>query len=338
MIETKLLNKFKRSLNIDYDISIEHNLTNDQLKFIQKYTSNKTCGAIILRYRKPDSLQSLYNMIIECLSYGKGITYDKYIALYGNEIGYIKFQEYRKSKAITQEHMIELYGEVEGNSRFNEYRKKQAFSNSFEYKRDKHGWDYDRFRSFNLSRAITKENMILKYGESGIEKFNEYREKQAYAGITKEYFMATYGEKDGMRRYIECLKKKAVTHTSNIADMLFDALDCCIDNGIREYTLYSYKHDKVFAYDYVNHEKKVCIEFNGMYWHMSPLQYNKDDINITRNKTAQEIWNYDKMKRDCFMSEFHDYTYKVVWENEAIDLKHNRLNKDFISTFIENLK
>jgi hypothetical protein len=57
--EQKILNKFDRVLNLDYVISIEHNLDETQLNHIQNYTHSHSCGAKILKYRNRQ--QSVYS-------------------------------------------------------------------------------------------------------------------------------------------------------------------------------------------------------------------------------------------------------------------------------------
>lgn len=331
--EEKIIRKFERLYGLDYEISKEHSLTPEQLLYIQKYTSVRTCGETILKYRKPTTLDHLYNLIVECLSYGRNLSLEKATCMYGKELGEIKFKECSASKAITLKKMIDMYGEDEGKVRWKSYCDKQAVSNTFEYKQEKYGWTKEQFDEYNASRAVTLDNLVNRHGEEkGNQMFDDYCEKQRYVGITREYFIETYGEKDGMKKYVDMLIAKAaqdgITKTSDKSNIFIDNFSNEINNDshIKEFVLYDYDTDKVYAYDYINHELKLCIEFNGVYWHMKPSLYKSSDIHKLRNNTASQIWERDLIKKESFLKKYPDYKYVYVWEDEAY---HNYLRSDY---------
>lgn len=344
--EQKILNKFERVLKLDYAISIEHNLTEEQLKHIQNYTHARSCGAVILKYRKPKNLQTLYEMICDCLSYGKKNTIEKFISMYGEELGKQKYEDTNASKAITLDKMIAMYGQDEGQVRWESYCDKQAVSNTFEYKQEKHGWTKEQFDEYNNSRAVTLDNLTKRHGdEKGTQIFNDYCDKQRVAGITREYFIATYGETDGMEKYVNMLIKKGLAdnRTSKTADLFFNNFithSKCVNSEF-EYPIYSYEHDSVFVYDYINHNLKICIEFNGVYWHMKPSMYKSDDIHPTKvGFVASEIWKRDEDKKIAFLKKYPYYQYITVWEDEAYH-DHTKvgspLNETYMMNFIKSI-
>lgn len=101
----------------------------------------------------------------------------------------------------TQENFIKQFGKEEGIKRWEQYKEKQAYSNTFEYKHQKHGWDKNQFNAYNRSRAVTLENLIKKHGEvKGVERWNSYIERQRYT-TSKEYFIKTYGEIEGRLKW-----------------------------------------------------------------------------------------------------------------------------------------
>ena len=339
--EQKILNKFDRVLTLDYAISIEHNLDESQLKHIQNYTHSRSCGAEILKYRRPATLQLLYEMICECLSYGRANTLEKFQSMYGIEIGLQKYEEANLGKAITIENMIKLYGEDEGQVRWKSYCDKQSLTNTFEYKQEKYGWTREQFNEYNASRAVTRDNLIRRHGEDeGNKKFDSYCERQSYAGITREYFVEEYGEELGLQKYVDMLIKKGKSDnpTSNTANIFFSSLvDTMKYSGsIYEYPLYDYEFDKVCVYDYVNHDLKLCIEFNGVYWHMKPSMYSPIDINPTSKKSAKDIWEYDALKKKAFMKKYPDYRYITVWEDESYN-NHISSNKTINESYMQSL-
>lgn len=60
-------------------------------------------------------------------------------------------------------------------------------------------------------KAITKENMIKKYGEEeGLKKWEIYRYKQSYSN-TLPYFIEKYGEEEGTKKYKSANRGRAIT-------------------------------------------------------------------------------------------------------------------------------
>jgi len=71
-------------------------------------------------------------------------------------------------------------------------------------------------------------------------------------------------------------------------------------------------------------ETKICdifipslnliIEYNGDYWHCNPKKYNPDYFNQKKQKTAKELWEYDKNKIDLIRGK--GYNLEIVWESD----------------------
>jgi hypothetical protein len=226
-------------------------------------------------------------------------------------------KEWGKIKAITLESMIKRYGEIEGAKRWDQYRKRQADSNTFEYKNKKHGWDKTKFDEFNLSRAVTLQNLIKKHGEeNGTAKWKEYCDRQAYAGCKLEYFVEKYGDVEGTKKYKDLVFSKShsyesylhrydndetlamaaylkckQTHRSpysNIANELFTTLfkkltgvgitKIFFSGNIREWYIFDNNLKRIFFLDFFAKDIGKVIEFNGDYWHANPKKYNANDV------------------------------------------------------------
>ena len=83
-----------------------------------------------------------------------------------------------------------------------------------------------------------------------------------------------------------------------------------------ELTLITNIH-KRYMYDFCNPTNKKIIEFNGILWHAKPGLYKADDkIKLIDNieKTAKDIWEYDKAKKK--FAESLGYQVMVVWEDD----------------------
>lgn len=248
-----------------------------------------------------------------------------------------------KKTSLTLENMISKYGSEEGKKRWNSYREKQAYSNSFDYKSKKYGWSKEKFDEFNSSRAITLEKCIQRYGEKeGLERWHSYCEKQAYTN-TKEYFVVKYGKEDGIKKFIEYNKQKGKSNSAVYYSELFDiSLDEAVQLIInRQNIKYGSVLEKEFTTlleqkmgplehtsfnnpygrwsnelnSYVIYDIKhgdCIVEFNGDYWHCNPKLYESTDT--VRGKTAQDIWNKDKIKIETALKV--GLRVLVVWESE----------------------
>lgn len=58
----------------------------------------------------------------------------------------------------------------------------------------------------------------------------------------------------------------------------------------------------------------LVIEYNGDYWHCNPNKYESTYFHQVKQKTAQELWDYDKKKIDLI--KHYGYNLEVVWESD----------------------
>jgi hypothetical protein len=265
-----------------------------------------------------------------------------------------------KSYALTLDKFIQKYGDVEGKRRWESYRKKQSYSNSFEYKKEKHGWTKEQFDEYNSSRAQTLEKMISRYGESeGIERWHKYCDRQAYTN-TKEYFIEKYGQDEGYQKYLKINKEKSSGVPAILAEKLQITVEEATDIIIRRYKkLFTSNLEREFTtlletkignlehtsfakpfgkwspllnsyviYD-IKHGKCI-VEFNGDYWHANPKIYQ--DTAIIRGKTAAEIRQKDFLK----IKTAEDLGFKtlVVWESDFLNDKSETIVK--VAQWISN--
>ena len=103
---------------------------------------------------------------------------------------------------------------------------------------------------------------------------------------------------------------------SNASQMFFAE----IDNLFEGYTTYYHLKNKEYCMgpyymDYYIKELNVCIEFYGDDWHANPAKYQPTDIPIPQtNKTAQEIWEHDKTRKEYL--EQQGIAVIEVWASE----------------------
>ena len=243
--------------------------------------------------------------------------------------------ELAKRTAVTLHGLIKKYGEHEGLSKWDQYREKQAYSNSLEFKKEKHGWSEDQFKQYNKGRATTVDNLVSRYGlEAGLERWQDYCEKQKVTK-SREYVVEKYGES----HWINLCNRKAhtVENTANrhgltyeeAADKLasryrlgycsgleiefVDALEKIVgklDHTSLDKPYGKWNHDTNGYVVYDIKHKDCIIEFNGDYWHANPTIYQASDM--IRNTSAEQIWLNDKQKLD--IARQHGFRVLVVWE------------------------
>ena len=68
-----------------------------------------------------------------------------------------------------------------------------------------------------------------------------------------------------------------------------------------------------FIYDFYLPLYNIIIEYNGDFWHANPTIYNEDKI-LTDGKTAEEIWEKDKLKKQ--IAEENGYKFYTIWEKD----------------------
>lgn len=253
--------------------------------------------------------------------------------------------------AVTEKKMLLSYGEIEGRRRWESYCNAQSVTNTFEYKKEKYGMTKEEFDVFNASRAVTKENLIRRHGEEkGMEMWNNYCERQAYAGCKKEYFIEKYGEEIGQKRYEELSILKGNSPKSWFArhgdqwqekleshyhkrflklgekysssHRFFDKLEASMPKElisfcIREYVIADLERNKCFSYDWYNSKIKLCIEYNGIYFHAKPSKFSEEEKISKSGLTAGEIWKRDDVKKNLALAHPDRVKhYHVVWEDE----------------------
>ena len=249
----------------------------------------------------------------------------------------------RSRYAMTEDHMIEKYGEIKGKKKWDEYCKRQAETNTFEYKKQKYGWDEKEFKDYNLSRSCTLNNFIRRYGEiEGKKKWDEYCKRQAETK-SWDYMVEHFGEekaKDIIKQRLTGINNSGF---SKISQELFRELDkylCPKYNTFyasKNYEIEKQINNSIYKLDYFIEELNICIEFNGSIFHADPRIFNDSDHPNPFNKSlsAKDIRNWDRIRYETLEKYFGIKTF-VVWE---LDYKNRSINiEEFIEGIIKNHK
>jgi very-short-patch-repair endonuclease len=68
-----------------------------------------------------------------------------------------------------------------------------------------------------------------------------------------------------------------------------------------------------YTVDFLVNEKYI-VECYGDYWHCNPQQYTSSYFNKGKKKTAEEIWNRDRHRKEYF--EQLGYKFICLWETD----------------------
>lgn len=299
------------------------------------------------RFPNITNLSRIFNVMSEPTKFAFDIPDDAY---YKN----------RKRYAMTLETMIKKYGKKEGQKRWDTYCKRQSETNTFEYKQKTYGWTKEQFDEYNASRAVTKSNLIKRYGtEKGLDIWEKYVERQKITkswdymvkkyGVEKareinrskvlclENFVRKYGQEHGEIKYKAYLSNTN-SGVSQISQLLFKNLDRYLGQQFE-----TYYHSKNFEYivekehgtyllDYYIKDLKICIEYNGSCYHGDERVYSDEDCPnpFLPNATAKQLREADKERYLYLFKKYGIKTY-IIWE-----LDFNPKTFDY-KDFIENI-
>jgi very-short-patch-repair endonuclease len=282
-------------------------------------------------HTKPTELcPNLVDRYLTIKSLKKGITLYNFRLKHGDEIGTKKFDEYRlkqsitntfeykqqkygwtrdqfdeynKSRAVTEENCIRRHGVEKGKDIYRKYCEKQRYVGvALDYFIDLYGQEEGTriYEYCNKSKAHTLDNYIKRYGDDGVEKFEQYISNHSVTGYSKssqEFFVALYNN------YYQNKTNKIYFATHN-----------------KEFGILDTKSGTYRKYDFVDIDSKTIIEYNGDYYHANPKIYRPDDVISFHNgmkKTAKDIWKNDEEKYDLARQRGYQVIY--VWESDCND-------------------
>lgn len=238
----------------------------------------------------------------------------------------------------------------ENNPGYNHGGKLSVFSDKFVGDKTKKSEAIDKMKHTKSSNDY-KENTRIEYylskGMTQEEAEIALYERQAVGRLDK--FIERYGEDEGRARWkarqekwiesyndkspeemAEINAKKAKGVKSNnifisecekeIGEFLNENSKELVEN---QFLYYSTKLDKWFSYDFRIGNK--VIEYHGDYWHCNPNKYTEDFYHQQQRKTAKDIWNKDRTKKEIL--EENGYSLLVIWESDYKKDKQGTIQK-----------
>ncbi len=232
------------------------------------------------------------------------------------------WKAYNKAKSGTLENFKRRYGE-QADQRWEEYCQLQSKKGkTLDWFISQHGYDVGLqiYESLNKQKGITPENMIRKHGyKEGMIRWHSWLESTNGTKISKL-------QRDIINKIVPLLPPSYYFHEGVFSS--------------KEFVSYDRDRKRVYQYDFViTSPIKLCIEVNGDFYHANPIKYKAEDRLRHRGsgllgKSAQEIWDYDKIKRETL--EARGYECKVIWENDWYESQSNVLENVKLWLKLEN--
>lgn len=253
------------------------------------------------------------------------VTLEKYVEKYGKEDGTILWNKYKDSLKYTKEKCIEKHGKEEGTKKWNDYIKKMSESCK------------KSTTSSKMKYINSIDYYINKYGkEEGEKKYFIWKKSQDHS--SKKFLIEKYGIENGLKKYKEIGFKRAFhsdSYHSKISQELFETIKNVMNetdktefkysNNGGELRLYDKNESKPYYYDF-SYKNKI-IEYNGDFWHANPEIYSSDYC-YKNGIYASDIWEKD-FKKTSFAKTI-GYDVLIIW--------HSEYKKDKIGTLEKCLK
>ena len=182
-----------------------------------------------------------------------------------------------------------------------------------------------------------------------------YTEKEAKKIITKrqttfslKICIEKYGEEHGLERWKKRQKnwKSKVFNnetyigggdselSSFIISEIVNRTGLAFLYGDNEKFIYDSENKRAYKYDLTYLANKKIIEINGIFWHCKPELYESHYFHKIMKKTAKEIWEYDRIKKE--LAEKYGYKIFYIWEDDFHNDPEGELKKCIDFLYEEN--
>ena len=181
-------------------------------------------------------------------------------------------------------------------------------------------WEYKTNIEIKQIRQKIGENLKQQYVEGKIIPYSQTHPEIAKQMLEKRM--------EGYRKYLSSGNKHKFGNPSQAEKE--------ISNILEEYNIRYVKQATInnkYSCDLLLPEYNIVIEYYGTYWHCDPRKYKQDYYNQKKNKTAQEIWDYDKIRETHIIKS--GYKLIIIWETDYKKLNYSQ-KKEIIYEAIES--
>ncbi len=152
-----------------------------------------------------------------------------------------------------------------------------------------------RQQTFSLIKCIEKLGE-----EKGLQRWKERQEKWKAKVFNKDTYIGK-----GSSKLSNTIISEIIKYNKNNDKLLYDNNEMFIYDNINK---------RAYKFDLTNKTTKKILEINGVFWHCKPNIYESSYIHKVKKMTAQEIWNYDKIKHN--LAKKSSYNIMILWEDD----------------------
>jgi G:T-mismatch repair DNA endonuclease (very short patch repair protein) len=162
-------------------------------------------------------------------------------------------------------------------------------------------WKYKTNTEIKQIRRKIGDNLKQQYAEGKLIPYSVQNPEWGKQASIKRL--------EGYKKYLKSDNKYKFGNPSQAEKEIANILEEYNIKYVRQATI----SDK-YSCDLLLPEYNLVIEYYGTYWHCDPRKYEKDYYNQKKNKTAQQIWDYD-LTREKHIKE-SGYTLMIIWEDD----------------------
>lgn len=254
---------------------------------------------------------------------------DFLIKVYGKEIGIEKWNIINEKRKYSNslEGLKNNHGEEWVEEKLKEFAKGPEILK--ELRKD------EEYNEWFLGRQSTNVGYYIKQGMTEDEAKEALKLRQTTFNLEK--CIERYGEEEGKKvwkerqdKWQETLNSKppeeierinklkaqagCVNAISDIERKFLDLLEQFYDIIVERQTLMFFETINSHR-SFDGRYKNILIEFQGSYWHCDPRMYEANYFHPQKERTAEEIWDYDSCKQK--LANENGYKVFIVWEKDC---------------------
>ena len=162
-------------------------------------------------------------------------------------------------------------------------------------------WGYKTNTEIQRIRQKIGENLKQQYKEGKLIPYSIQNPEWEQKALVKRL--------EGFRQYLINGNKHKFGNPSQAEKEISNILEEFNIRYVKQATI----ADK-YSCDLLLPDHNIVIEHYGTYWHCDPRKYEQGYFNQKKNKTAQQIWEYDKIRENRIIE--NGYKLIIIWEED----------------------
>jgi len=162
-------------------------------------------------------------------------------------------------------------------------------------------WEYKTDIEIKQIRQKIGDNLKQQYKEGKLIPYSTINPEWAKQTLQKRL--------EGYRQYLISGNKHKFGNPSQAEKEICNILEEYNIRYVKQFTIAN-----KYSCDLLLPDHNIVIEYYGTYWHCDPRKYEQGYFNQKKNKTAQQIWEYDKIREHHIIE--NGYKLVIIWEED----------------------